>query len=255
MEKDSYAHGVPSWVDVSTPDPAAASRFYSELFGWDVQEGPPESGGYAIAHLRGRTVAGLAPQQDPGPPAWGTYVNVDDAEAIAEAVAANGGKVLMPPIEVTGAGRMAILADPAGAVFGVWQPGSHRGAGLVNEPNTYCWSELVTSDVAGAKAFYRTVFGWGARTYGPEGPGGYSEFDLGGQTIAGMMEPTAEGIPPHWAVYFAVADTDAAVARIHELGGSIVVEPRDIEPGRFAVAVDPQGAMFSVLALKEEIAS
>jgi len=257
MEKDSYEHGVPSWVDLMTSDPAGAAQFYAGLFGWDVQQGPPEAGGYAIAHLRGRAVAGIGPLQNPGPPVWSTYVSVDDADQVAEAATANGGKVLMPPMDVLDAGRGAILADPAGAVISLWQPGSHPGAGIVNEPGTYCWSELVTTDLAGSKAFYKAVLGWGVESYGPEGPGGYAEFQVGGRAVAGMMAmpPGAPPMPPHWGVYFAVADADAGVARIRELGGQIMVEPRDIEPGRFAVAADPQGAAFQLLALKEDTAS
>src|SRR5262245_46395974 len=209
MDMDAYEHGVPSWVDLGTSDPSAAAEFYSELFGWDVQQGPPEAGGYAIAHIRDRAVAGLGPQQFPGPALWRTYVNVDDADAVAEAAAANGGKVLMAAFDVLDAGRMALLADPSGAVLGVWQPGNHKGARVVNEPGSYCWSELITPDTAGARAFYQAVFGWGAASYGPDGAGGYTEFQLGDRAIAGMMQPQAgmpADVPPNWAAYFAVAD-------------------------------------------------
>jgi predicted enzyme related to lactoylglutathione lyase len=252
MEVESYEHGVPSWVDLSTPDPAKASQFYSTLFGWDIQAGPPEAGGYALAQLRGKPVAGIGPQQNPGPPVWTTYVNVDSADEIAEKVAANGGQVYVAPMDVLDAGRMAIFADPVGAVIGAWQPMAHKGAGIVNEPGTYSWSELITTDVQRAKEFYAAVFGWDAGTHG-EGPGAYTEFKVGDRSIAGMMAkpPTMPAeMPSYWGVYFAVADTDATAARITELGGSIVMPPMDIEPGRFAVASDPTGAMFSALAMK-----
>ena len=187
MEIDSYEHVDPSGVALVSPDPKQAAAFYSALFGWDVQEGPPEAGGYAIAHLRGRAVAGLGPQQNPGPPVWATYVNVDDADAVAEKVKANDGRVLMAPFDVFDVGRMGFFSDPAGAVFGVWQPRAHKGAGIVNEPGAFSWTELVTTDTAGAKRFYAAVLGWGAETHGGDGPGGYTEWKLGGGAIAGMM--------------------------------------------------------------------
>ena len=151
----SYQHGVPSWVDLGTPDLTAATAFYSGLFGWQVQAGPPESGGYAIAELRGKPVAGLGPQMNPGPPFWATYVNVDSADEVIGRVADAGGQVIMPPMDVMDAGRMAILADPLGAVISVWQPANHAGAGLVNEPGTYGWSELITTDIGTVQGLLR----------------------------------------------------------------------------------------------------
>src|SRR5437588_497409 len=162
MEKESYEHGVPSWVDLGTADPEKAARFYSDLFGWTVEQGPPEAGGYGIAQLKGRAVAGLGPQQNPGPPVWTTYVNVDDADDVAQKVKAGGGQLFMDPFDVLDVGRMAVFADPAGAALGLWQPRVHKGAGVVDEPGTYCWSELVTTDVEGSKTFYGAVFGWGS---------------------------------------------------------------------------------------------
>jgi uncharacterized protein len=252
MEIESYGNGVPSWVDLGTADIAKAGAFYSALFGWTVQQGPPEAGGYAIAELGAKPVAGLGPQQNPGPPVWATYVNVDDADATVAKVESAGGTVFVAPMDVMDVGRMAIFADPVGAVIGVWQPGTHKGAGLVNEPGTLTWNELVTTDIAAAKAFYAAVFGWGAVTQG-EGAGAYTEFQVAGRSIAGMMEKPAEmpaEVPPYWGVYFAVADTDASAQRVGELGGTIMMPPRDIEPGRFAIAIDPTGAMFSIIAMK-----
>jgi uncharacterized protein len=252
MEIETYEHGVPSWVDLGTPDIAKASAFYSALFGWTVQQGPPEAGGYSIAELRGRPVAGIGPQQNPGPPVWATYVNVDDADKVVALVAGAGGTVFVAPMDVMDVGRMAVFADPAGAVIGVWQPKSHKGAGIVNEPGTLTWNELMTTDTAAAEAFYGQVFGWGAVTHG-EGAGAYTEFQIDGRSIAGMMEKPAEmpaEVPPYWGIYFAVADTDATAKRVGELGGTIMMPPRDIEPGRFAVFFDPTGAMFSVITMK-----
>jgi hypothetical protein len=187
MEVDSYDNGVPSWVDVSSPDIGKARTFYSDLFGWDIQEGPPETGGYSIAHLRGRAVAGLGPQMNPGPPAWTMYINVDSTDDTVATITANGGQVFMPPMDVMDVGRMAITADPTGAVFGLWQPNQHKGAGVVNEPNSFSWVELATNDVAAAKNFYTAVFGWKHDSYGDVDAGGYTESKLGDRSVAGIM--------------------------------------------------------------------
>ena len=190
---------------------------------------------------------------NPGPPVWASYVNVESADDTAAAVGANGGQTFVAPMDVMTAGRMAVFADPVGAAFGVWQAGDHKGAELVNEPGTFTWSELVTTDVPASKTFYGAVFGWGAETHG-DGPGAYTEWQVGGRSIGGLMEKPpmmpAE-VPPFWGVYFDVADTDAAVARVLELGGSVVSPPMDIEPGRFAVVADPMGAMFNVIKLNQ----
>jgi predicted enzyme related to lactoylglutathione lyase len=253
MKIERYEPGVPSWVDIGSPDPQATAAFSGALFGWESEEGPPESGGYRLAEIGGIPVAGIGPAQNPGPPFWATYVNVDDADATAELVTANGGQVLVPPMDVLDVGRMAVFMDPVGAAFSVWQPKLHAGAGLVNEPGTLSWNELITTDLDASAAFYGAVFGWGTETHG-EGPGAYTEWQLAGRSVGGMMlKPPmmpAE-VPPMWGVYFAVADTDVAVARVVELGGSVMMPPTDIEPGRFSVVADPQGAAFSVIALSE----
>jgi uncharacterized protein len=255
VQIDEYEHGVPSWVDFGSPDPQQAADFFSELFGWECPPGPEEAGGYRVCVVGERPVAGIGPAQNPGPPVWATYVNVDDAEAIASAVTANGGQVIVPPMAVMDAGTMAVFTDPLGAFFGVWQPGEHRGAGLVNEPGTWSWSELVTTDVDASIAFYSAVFGWGADVHG-EGPMAYTEWQVRGRSVGGLMlKPPMmpSEVPPHWGVYFSVVDTDAAVIRVKELGGSVMVPPMDIEPGRFAVVADPTGGVFNVIALKDAL--
>jgi predicted enzyme related to lactoylglutathione lyase len=193
------------------------------------------------------------------PPMWLTYVNVDDADATVAAVRASGGVVFAEPMDVLDAGRLAVFADPLGAVIGIWQPGEHKGAQVCNEPGSYCWSELITTDLEASKTFYNAVFGWGAAEQGPPGgPPVYTEWKLGDHSMGGMMAKTPEmppEMPPSWGVYFAVSDTDVAVAKAEELGGTLVMGPMDIEPGRFAVLVDPQGAVFNVLTLKPELVS
>src|SRR5579863_9104064 len=212
MDMDTYEHGVPSWADLQTPDLEQAKVFYAKFFDWDIADGPPEAGGYTMGQVRGRPVAGLGPQMGPGPSAWATYVNVDDADDIAARVSANGGQVLMGPMDVMDVGRLLVFSDATGAVAGAWQPRAHKGAGVVNEPNTMCWNELVSTDVAASKAFYAAVFGWGAEDQGD--PAVYAEWKVGGRSVGGLMakpEQMPAEVPSHWGVYFAVADTDAMV--------------------------------------------
>jgi predicted enzyme related to lactoylglutathione lyase len=253
-EMTSYEPGTPSWVDLGTPDVKDAARFYGQLFGWDIQEGPPEVGGYSMCMLKGHAVAGIGPKMSPDQPtAWSTYVTVDDADKAAELATDAGGQVLMGPMDVMTVGRMAVFMDAAGAPISVWQPRDHIGAGLVNEPGTLCWNELLTRDVTGAKSFYNSVFGWEARDEAMQ-QGTYTVFYLGDKGIAGLMEMSGDmfpaDMPPHWVVYFAVADCDASAAKITELGGTVVVPPMDIPTvGRFAVATDPAGAAFAIIKM------
>jgi uncharacterized protein len=248
MDFNGFEPGVPCWADVVCPDLAASASFYGALFGWVAPKGAGEFGGYRTATLRERPVVGLAPQMGDAPVVWSSYIATADADATSAAVVAAGGTVMYPPMDVGELGRMAVLVDTTGGVFGVWQAGLHLGAGICNEPNTMCWNELITTDVEASKAFYSSVFGW---SWG--GGGDYHEFEIDGRSVGGMMAkpPTMPAeIPSQWGVYFAVDDIDAAVARIRELGGALYVGPMDIEPGRMAVVADPAGAIFNVLALK-----
>ena len=257
-EFSGYPPGTPSWVDLGSPDVDASARFYGDLFGWDTTEPGPveETGGYRMFLQRGKMVAGLGPLMQEGqPPAWTTYVATDSADDTAAKVDAAGGQVFMPPFDVMDAGRMTVLADPAGAVFGVWQAGRHRGAELANEPGSLCWNELLTRDVDGAKRFYNAVFGWEGATDPGSGAAEFTEWKLDGRTIGGMSnmaDRLPPEVPPHWGVVFAVEDTDAAASRARELGATVQVEPTDIPVGRFAVLADPQGATFTVIALAGE---
>jgi predicted enzyme related to lactoylglutathione lyase len=250
-ERTEYAPGTPSWIDIGT-DVEAAKRFYTGLFGWDAQDAGPveETGGYGFFLKNGKMVAGYGPQQSPGPPFWSTYVSVSDADETAGKVKAYGGQVLMDPMDVMAAGRMAVFQDPTGAFFSVWQPGEHKGAQLVNEPGTLSWNELNTRDVDAAKRFYSAVFGWNCETM-EMGPITYTEIKLDGSPTAGMtdMRNVPDEVPPHWLVYFAVDDTDATVKKAQELGGSVLVPPMDIPPGRFAVVADDNGAHFAVIKM------
>jgi predicted enzyme related to lactoylglutathione lyase len=259
-EKTEYAAGTPSWVDVSVPDPDAAADFYSAIFGWEVHEAgdPEQTGGYRMATLRGKYVAGLGPIQGEGqPPSWATYVSTDDADATAAKVKEAGGQVFAEPFDILDVGRMGVFADPEGAVFCVWQPKQHPGAQLVNETGAFGWTELNTRDPESAKAFYGSVFGWRGEPFdmGGEGPD-YVVWHLGDaeQGMGGMIDMRGnmpDEVPPHWMVYFNVDDCDATVAQVKELGGEVAYGPMEIpNVGRFAILTDPQGAHFAVIKVQ-----
>jgi uncharacterized protein len=254
-EVTSYAPGTPSWVDLMTSDPEGARTFYAGLFGWEIEVGPPETGNYGMARLRGHNVAGLGgePARDGMPTAWTTYIATDDVDGAVKRIADAGGEVMMGPMDVMGEGRMAVATDPTGAVFGMWQPGGHSGASLVNEPGTISWNELATRDLAAARRFYGAVFGydWADVDTGEGGPL-YATFVVGGRSVGGAMQMNDQwpaGIPSHWMPYFAVADADEAVAAVERLGGRVNVPPMDSPYGRFAIVADPQGGVFSVIDL------
>jgi predicted enzyme related to lactoylglutathione lyase len=244
-EVTSYEHGVPSWVDIGLPDLAAGLQFYRDLFGWDAQDMGEEAGHYTIVSKGGKMVAALSTAQDQGPPRWTTYINVDDVDEVTKRAESAGGTVVVPPMDVMTAGRMAIFADPTGAVIAGWQPADHKGAELVNEPGAFVWNELSTSDLAKSKAFYAEVFGWG---WG--GSDEYTEAQVHGRTIGGVMPrpPTMPAeVPDSWLVYFGTADVDGDTKKAADLGATVVVEPTDIpSTGRFSVLVDPQGAAFGL---------
>lgn len=259
-ERTSYAPGTPCWVDLATPDLEAAEKFYGPLLGWEIPELPnsAEMGGYRRAKKSGKDVAGAMPLMQEGqPPAWSTYVAVEDADATAAAVKDAGGSVIAEPMDVMGLGRMAIFADSTGAVFGIWQPGTFAGAELVNEPGALAWNELGTRDPGAAKAFYAAVFGWGFRDNDMGEMGTYTEWLNGEDSIGGMLDVSGrlpDEIPAHWLVYFAVENTDAAIETVKSSGGNVPFGPVDIPAGRFAVGADPWGAAFAVIQMPDEAA-
>jgi predicted enzyme related to lactoylglutathione lyase len=263
-ERTGYAHGVPSWVDLGTSDVEGAKAFYGAIFGWEAEDVPTDQGvPYTMLSKDGKVVAGLGPippdQAAAGmPPMWNSYVNVDSVDDTIAKVTAAGGSVMMPAMDVMDAGRMAFVADPAGAAIGLWQAGNHKGAELVNEHGTLYWNELITDDTAVAEAFYTSVFGWRAHIQDmPTGP--YTSFwadgNVEGHAAAGMMAKN-EGmgpIPNYWGVYFAVDDVDAILGAVKDNGGQVLMPAMDIpEVGRFAVIQDPQGAHLSVMTPTQE---
>jgi uncharacterized protein len=258
IERDGYEHGVPCWVDTWQEDPDTAATFYAGVFGWDVEKGTPPGTDtrYYMCRLRGSDVAAIGSPPPAGmPPAWTTYVWVDDADAVAASAVKAGGSLLAEPFGSLDGGRMAIVADPAGAVFGVWKPGAHRGAQRINEPSAYSMSFLRTPDPEVAKAFYGAVLGWTTEAFGPMllwrlpgYVGGVPEQPVPRDVVAAMAR-AGDGEAAHWRVDFWIADADAAAARATELGGSVVAGPEDAGPFREAVLADPAGATFSVSQL------
>jgi predicted enzyme related to lactoylglutathione lyase len=246
-----YAPGTPSWIDLGSPDVDGSIAFYSALFGWSASEpGPPESGGYRFFLQDGKMVAGLGPLMMEGqPPAWLSYVTVADADETAEKAAAAGGTVHVAPTDVMDVGRFAVIADPTGAAFGIWQPRKHTGAEIVNEPVSLVWNELNTRDSEAAKPFHKAIFDWDADSQ-QMGDIEYTRWELGGKPIAGMASigpQVPDDVPAHWLAYFAVNDADATVAKAGELGGALVFGPMDVPAGRFAILRDPHGAVFGVM--------
>jgi predicted enzyme related to lactoylglutathione lyase len=249
---ESYAPGTPSWVDLASPDVGVSVAFYGDLFGWEAPELPAEAGGYRMFEVGGVPVAGCGPIMMEGqPPAWTTYVSVDDADAAIARVTEAGGTVFLPPMDVLEVGRMAVFADTTGAACAVWQPRAHPGAGLVNEPGALVWNELSTRDPAAAVTFYSSVFGWTANTMDMGGTD-YTEWQLDGSGIGGMMEMPAEvpaEVPSYWLTYFGTDDCDATVERAVAGGATVIVPATDIPPGRFSILVDPAGATFAVIKM------
>ncbi len=245
----SYSNGMFCWVDLATTDPDAAKVFYSGLFGWEYDDRPTDMGiPYTLCQIDGYNVAGLSAmppgmQEQNIPPCWTSYIKHDDVDAVAAKVTAAGGTVMMPPIDVMESGRMAIVQDPTGAAFGVWQPKEHIGAQLVNMPNALVWNELQTRDVAGALKFYRSVFDWGHDA----DPNGYHLFKLGDRMQAGMLQidDSWGDIPANWAAYFMTEDIEATAAKAQELDATLHVPVTQVgDIGRFSVIQDPQGGNF-----------
>lgn len=253
--RDRYAAGTPSWVDLMSPDVDASTAFYTELFGWDAEDQHDDEGEriYTMFRQDGHDVAGAGgqpPDLAGMPPVWNTYVAVDDADATADAARRAGGSVMMEPMEVMDAGRMAILGDPTGATICVWQAGAHIGAGLVNEPNSYSWSELVTRDRDGVRGFYEQTFGWKLEDQDMGPMGIYVVANVGDAQVAGLMampDTIPDEVPNYWNVYFTVADADAICSRAASLGGSVAWGPQDSPVGRLATVQDAGGGSFSIM--------
>jgi predicted enzyme related to lactoylglutathione lyase len=255
-DTDTHAPGTFCWPELVTTDQRAATAFYRDLFDWNVNERPISQGeSYSMFQIRNRPVGAAyamrAEHRQQGVPAhWASYVavaSVDDAVKQAQAL---GATIVAPAFDVMDAGRMAVLQDPTGAMFMLWQAGKHYGAGVLNEPGALCWTELATRDTKAAEAFYTRLFGWTAKVGGEGTPMEYTEFSNQGRPGVGMMQMPAQvpaEVPPYWMPYFQVVDCDGSAAKAKQLGAHVAVPPMDIPgTGRFAVINDPQGAMFAV---------
>ena len=251
MTTPDYPTGTPSWIEVFTHEPERAAEFYAALFGWEVQDSGPEFGNYRTFHLDGRLVAGCMQNTMPPevPNVWFTYFATPDAAATVAAARAVGSDVQVEPEAIGDMGTMAVLSDTAGAMIGLWQPGSLKGVEVLDVPGSPAWFELHTLDYPAALAFYRDVLEWDLHTMADEPHFRYSTYGSGDSQRAGIMDATGTlppGVPSHWAVYFAVPDTGAAARQTAELGGHVVRGAEDTPYGRIATLSDPTGAMFRV---------
>ena len=252
-ERTSYTPGTFCWTDLATTDQAGAKAFYGGLLGWEADDRPVGEGVYySMMRREGKDVAAIAPQpsqqREAGvPPMWQSYISVQDADATAERAEELGGKVHAPPFDVMDVGRMAVIQDPQGAFFMVWQPKEHFGAALVNAPGALVWNELSSPDLEASSAFYSDLFGWSVAPF--EGsPEPYLSIKNGEANNGGIRPLPSPGPPPNWLVYFGVEDLDSALAKVEELGGTKHAGPIDIQIAKIAVVGDPQGAIFALYA-------
>lgn len=236
-----------AWVDLTAPDPGRASRFYAQLFGWTLSSEATDMGTYTIGSVADGPAAGMmapSPEEVGAPPAWTVMFAVDDIDDAYQRGLAAGATGLQPPMAIPGGDRIAVLADPAGAVFGLMRT---AGPPLVwGALGAVCWVETASRDRDGSRQFYEELFGWSAS----EGEGGYWLFERDGEEVAGLMDVppgVPDEVPSYWLVYFAVDDVDTAVARASELGGSVAAPAMEVGDMRFAVLEDTEGAVFAVL--------
>jgi len=252
-ERTQYKPGTFSWTDLTTPDQDGAKAFYSALFGWEADDRPVGDDGavYSMMIVDGKAVAAISPQppqQAGAPPIWNSYVTVESADQAVDRAKELGGNVHALAFDVMDAGRMGVVQDPQGAYFCVWEPKDNIGAGLVNGPDLMCWNELHTTDVAAAEGFYTGLFGWSVESI-DMGGGAYHVVGVDGHGNGAITDHLTEGAPPHWLVYFGTDDLDASMAKVSELGGTVVMPSMDIGEGnRIGVAQDAQGGWFALYA-------
>ncbi|MFD0274535.1 VOC family protein [Kitasatospora sp. NPDC127111] len=253
MLTTDFPNGSPCWIDLGSPDPAAAAAFYGSVFGWTFQPLGPEAGGYGFLQADGKTVAAIGPLTEEGAQsAWTTYFRTPDADATARAVTDAGGTVRVAPFDVMDAGRMAQLTDPQGAQFAIWQAGTTQGLDAVSTDNALVWTELHTSDQEAGFAFYEAVFGWRnepfpapGMTYLVVSP---AEGDVKATSFGGIAPVMGEGQPPSWTPYFATEEVDELVGRAEKAGGKVLMGAEDVpNVGRIAWLADPFGAPFALI--------
>jgi len=247
-KRESYEPGTFCWIDLSTSDSDGAKAFYGGLFGWEFREDEIPGGGvYTMCFAHGDDVAAIA-QQDQQPAHWNNYVAVTSAEATVERARELGATVIEEPFDVMEFGRMAVFADPGGAMLCVWEPREHIGAGRVNDLGCMGWNELQTRDPEAAGEFYSGLFGWGIEPIEQDGMLVYTTIENAGSQNGGFMPMSEErgDAPSFWLPYFTVSSCDGAVAKARGSGGALFAGPMDLPAGRIAVLGDPQGAAFAV---------
>jgi predicted enzyme related to lactoylglutathione lyase len=252
-ERTQYTPGTFSWADLASPEPEAAKAYYGSLFGWELTDMPvDETSVYTMAAIAGRTVAAIAPQppqqREAGvPPLWNSYITVSSADDAAERARELGAAVHAPAFDVLEAGRMAVIQDPQGAYFMVWEPRQHPGAGLVNAHGALSWNELATPDIEASVEFYSQLFGWSTEPMeGMETP--YHVIRTADGHSNGGIRSAAASEPCYWLVYFGADDIDATLAQAQREGGTALMGPMDIGVGHLAAVQDPQGAVFALYA-------
>lgn len=246
-EATRYPPGTFCWVDLGTPDVGGARAFYGDLLGWEFAEVPGGDDPYVLCRVRGLDVAGIHRHGEPDapPPHWDSYVCVEDVDDAARRARDLGAEVALEPFEVPGTARMAALRDPTGAAVTLWEPVGFPGARLVNELGTWTWNDLSTGDPETAGRFYGELFGWRVQQVAPT----YWSISMGDLLVGGMHAIEGGGQPPAWFPYFVVAEADPAASRVEELGGTVVVPPRDVPAGRFTVILDPGGAVCALFEM------
>ena len=254
IRKDAPANGSPIWVELSSSDLDTSISFYAELLGWQVTVSGPELGGYAEASKDGHRVAGLGPNRSKetgpaNPDGWTVYLATDDIEGVVARAKDAGGQVIQKPMQIGGLGSMALVADPSTAVFGLWQPDTHYGTELLEEPGGVAWHELYTRSFAASKGFYAEVFGAGYKTVGDTDDFRYAELQIEGRTVAGVMDVDSffpVGVPSYWGVYFSVTDCQATFDRAVELGASPIMDVERTPFGVIGQFIDPTGAQVKL---------
>jgi uncharacterized protein len=247
-EADHYPYGVPCWVDTWQPAPDAAQAFYGPLFGWEFADVPLADGSaYLNASLGGRLVGGIGPGPAGSPAVWVLYIRVENAERAIEDLTRVGGRQLIEPVELGDEGRMAMLADSGGVVFGVWEAGNRTGVQIAGAPNSWAMSALHTPDLGKAEQFYRDGFGWELVRHADTG---LCEWRLRGRMIAVAMPTDGVSVPAHWAINFTVTDVDAFAERAQSLGATLLIAPLDSPGFRNAVIADPQGGVIAISAVR-----
>jgi uncharacterized protein len=254
--RDNPIIGTPCWIDVMSSDVPRARAFYGEVFGWTSEEPNPEFGGYFNFSLNGVQVAGGMSAPTGMPDLWSVYLATEDIKRSTDEAQALGAQVIVHPMPVADLGVMGVITDPTGATIGMWQPGLHRGFGLVTEAGAPSWFELLTRDYDASLGFYRDVYGWTTEAVGDTPEFRYTQVMGGGEGVSGVMDASGflpEGIPSHWRVYFGSDDTDDTLAKIVKLGGTILEPAQDTPYGRLAGAADPMGAAFNLVAANDQM--